>query len=52
MPDFSSEPVEVYSQEVWEVYDPWEAKIVATFTTEREARMFADLYMETGGTHA
>jgi len=44
MSDGFKKKAEVYEQPMWEVYDPWQAKIVGYFFTERDAKLFRKAY--------
>ena len=45
-PDYDRETLEIDTQQVWEVYDPWEAKLIAVFYTKKNAKLFKKAYLK------
>lgn len=39
-PDYAKEPLEIFKEKAFEVYDPWEARIVGVFQREEDAELF------------
>jgi hypothetical protein len=47
--NYETHPVEVISETVWIVHDPWEGSDVGTFQTKEAADLFAQEWMLKNG---
>lgn len=47
--NYETHPVEVISETVWIVHDPWEGSDVGTFQTKEAAELFAQEWMIKNG---
>jgi hypothetical protein len=47
--NYETHPVEIISETVWIVHDPWEGSDVGTFQTKEAAELFAQEWMIKNG---
>lgn len=45
-PDYDKEPLEIWNDPVYEVFDPWKAQIVGLFYNLEDAEFFAKAYVK------
>lgn len=47
--DYKKEPLEIYEETTWVVYDPWAAQEIGIFLTEEAAKLFAKAWEKKHG---
>ena len=45
-PDYEKAPIQIWDEQVFEVFDPWTAQVIGLFYTREDAESFAKLYVE------